>query len=127
MIASDAQRARLFNEEVTRHQCPVHGVARRTTREVSIHESDIPAGDWVWLIYASACRDERVYQTPLSFVSTEMAHLILRLAVESIIASVHPSLVSSERSCSRSSVRVFRHIRTGPDVSSCTTIACLAR
>jgi cytochrome P450 len=67
MIASDPQRARRFNEEVTRHQCPVHGVARQTTREVSIHESHIPAGDWVWLIYASACRDERIYPEPAEF------------------------------------------------------------
>ena len=66
-IASDPRRARRFNEEVTRHQCPVHGVARRTTRNVRLHERDIPAGDWVWLIYASACRDERIYADPDEF------------------------------------------------------------
>lgn len=67
LIASHPGRARRFNEEVTRHQCPVHGVARRTTREIRIHGSQIPAGDWVWLIYASACRDERIYPEPDEF------------------------------------------------------------
>lgn len=48
-------------EEFLRLTSPVQGLARTTTRDVTIHETTIPAGRKVLLLYASANRDERHY------------------------------------------------------------------
>lgn len=48
-------------EEFLRLTSPVQGLARTTTRDVTIHSTTIPAGRKVLLLYASANRDERHY------------------------------------------------------------------
>ena len=48
-------------EEFLRLTAPVQGLARTTTREVTLHDTTIPAGRKVLLLYASANRDERQY------------------------------------------------------------------
>jgi cytochrome P450 len=48
-------------EEFLRLTSPVQGLARTTTRDVTIAERTIPAGRKVMLLYASANRDERQY------------------------------------------------------------------
>lgn len=62
------QRARLLAEpdlvpgaieELLRLTCPVQGLARTTTRPVTLHGTEIPAGRKVVLLYASANRDPR--------------------------------------------------------------------
>jgi hypothetical protein len=48
-------------EEFLRLTSPVQGLARTTTRDVTLHGRTIPAGRKVLLLYASANRDERAY------------------------------------------------------------------
>lgn len=48
-------------EEFLRLTSPVQGLARTTTRDVTLHDTTIPAGRKVLLLYASANRDERQY------------------------------------------------------------------
>jgi len=48
-------------EEFLRLTSPVQGLARTTTRDVTIQATAIPAGRKVLLLYASANRDERHY------------------------------------------------------------------
>ena len=48
-------------EEFLRLTSPVQGLARTTTRDVTVHDTTIPAGRKVLLLYASANRDERQY------------------------------------------------------------------
>ena len=48
-------------EEFLRLTSPVQGLARTTTRAVTLHGTTIPAGRKVLLLYASANRDERQY------------------------------------------------------------------
>ena len=48
-------------EEFLRLTAPVQGLARTTTRDVTLHGSTIQAGRKVLLLYASANRDERQY------------------------------------------------------------------
>lgn len=48
-------------EEFLRMTSPVQGLARATTRDVELHDTIIPAGRKVLLLYGSANRDEREY------------------------------------------------------------------
>ncbi len=48
-------------EEMLRLVCPVQGLARTTTRDVTIDGTTIPAGRKVLLLYASANRDDREF------------------------------------------------------------------
>jgi cytochrome P450 family 130 len=48
-------------DEFLRLTCPVQGLARTVTRDVTIGNTTIPAGRRVLLLYASANRDEREY------------------------------------------------------------------
>jgi len=48
-------------EELLRLTSPVQGLARTTTRDVTLHGATIPAGRKVLLLYGSANRDERQY------------------------------------------------------------------
>ncbi|AFJ34253.1 cytochrome P450 [Mycobacterium sp. MOTT36Y] len=48
-------------EELLRMTSPVRGLARTTTREVTIGDTTIPAGRRALLLYGSANRDERQY------------------------------------------------------------------
>ncbi|HTY35224.1 cytochrome P450, partial [Mycobacterium sp.] len=48
-------------EELLRLTSPVQGLARTTTRDVALHDTTVPAGRKVMLLYGSANRDERQY------------------------------------------------------------------
>jgi cytochrome P450 len=48
-------------EEFLRLTSPVQGLARTTTRDVTIADTTVPAGRKVFLLYGSANRDERQY------------------------------------------------------------------
>jgi cytochrome P450 len=48
-------------EELLRMTSPVQGLARSTTRDVTVRETTIPAGRRVLLLYGSGNRDERQY------------------------------------------------------------------
>jgi cytochrome P450 len=51
-------------EELLRYESPVQGLARATTRDVTLHGTTIPAGDQVLLLYGSANHDETVFADP---------------------------------------------------------------
>ena len=48
-------------EELLRYESPVQGLARATTRDVTLHDVTIPEGDQVLLLYGSANHDEAVF------------------------------------------------------------------
>jgi cytochrome P450 len=50
-------------EEFLRLTSPVQGLARTTTRDVTIGDTTVPAGRKVFLLYGSANRDERQFGT----------------------------------------------------------------
>ncbi|MCU1643334.1 MAG: cytochrome [Nocardia sp.] len=50
-------------EEFLRMTSPVQGLARAATRDVELHDTTIPAGRKVLLLYGSANRDEREFGT----------------------------------------------------------------
>ena len=54
-------------EELLRLYSPYRGFARTVTRDVELHGRTIPAGEPVTMVYASANRDERVFDDPDSF------------------------------------------------------------
>lgn len=54
-------------EEVLRWTCPVACFARTTARDVELAGQRIPKGDVLALLYASANRDERVFEAPFEF------------------------------------------------------------
>ena len=51
-------------EELLRFVSPVQGLARCTTRDVTLHGTTIPAGDQVLVLYGSANHDEAVFASP---------------------------------------------------------------
>jgi cytochrome P450 len=51
-------------EELLRYESPVQGLARTTTREVTVADTTMPAGDQVLLLYGSANHDETVFPDP---------------------------------------------------------------
>jgi cytochrome P450 len=51
-------------EELLRYVSPVQGLARCTTRDVTLHGTVIPAGDQVLLLYGSANHDPTSFADP---------------------------------------------------------------
>jgi cytochrome P450 len=51
-------------EEILRFVSPVQGLARTTTRDVTLHGETIPAGDQVLVLYGSANHDPDAYPNP---------------------------------------------------------------
>ena len=63
-LATQPELVPAFVEEVLRFESPVVGLARTTTRDVTMHDVTIPAGGRVQVLYAAANRDEREFATP---------------------------------------------------------------
>ncbi len=61
LLAADPHLIPDAVEEFLRLTSPVQGLARTATRDVTVHDTTIPAGRKVLLLYASANRDERQY------------------------------------------------------------------
>ncbi|MGO4202149.1 cytochrome P450 [Rhodococcus sp. TAF43] len=61
LLLDDPSRINVAIEELLRLTSPVQGLARTTTRDVTIDDVPIPAGRKVLLVYGSANRDPRVY------------------------------------------------------------------
>jgi cytochrome P450 len=63
-------------EELLRYVSPVQGLARVTTRDVTLHGVTIPAGDQVLVLYGAANHDPVVYRDPerLDFDREPRAH-----------------------------------------------------
>ena len=60
-------------EEVLRYEAPVQVTKRVTTREVRIHDATVPEGAEVFLVLASANRDDRRWDRPECFDVTREA------------------------------------------------------
>lgn len=66
-LRRNPQRIPAAVEEFIRLYSPYRGFARTTTRDVELHGRVIPEGDPVTMVYASANRDERVFDDPDTF------------------------------------------------------------
>jgi cytochrome P450 len=64
-------------EEVLRYESPVQHLTRVTTRDVELAGTTVPSGSRVFLLYASANRDERQFDRPdeLDFERPRFRHL----------------------------------------------------
>jgi cytochrome P450 len=54
-------------EEVVRWTSPVNHMKRRVTRDYELRGQKLRAGDWLVMFYASANRDEEVFEAPFEF------------------------------------------------------------
>jgi cytochrome P450 len=66
-VTADPSRIPAVVEEMLRMDPPLHLDARKTTRDVTIGDTDIPAGGLVWLVIAAANRDPREFADPARF------------------------------------------------------------
>ena len=62
-------------EEILRWGCPVMQFRRTTTKDVVLHDVEIPAGDAVVMWHISANRDEEVFEDPYRFDITRDPNL----------------------------------------------------
>jgi cytochrome P450 len=63
-LAESPERWPRALEELLRFISPVQGLARCTTRDVTLHDVTIPEGDQVLVLYGSANHDESAYPNP---------------------------------------------------------------
>jgi cytochrome P450 len=63
-LRQDRSIVPVFVEEVLRLEAPVGGLFRRATTDITVGATTIPEGDHVWVLYASANRDEDRFQCP---------------------------------------------------------------
>ncbi|MBW2271075.1 MAG: cytochrome P450 [Deltaproteobacteria bacterium] len=77
LLIREPDRMKTAVEEFLRFDPPVQGLARTTTQDVEMHGQKIPEGSKVLLLFASANRDERVFEDPDRFDITrqENPHL----------------------------------------------------
>ena len=66
-VAGEPDKAALVVEEALRLAAPAQGMFRVATRDTSLSGVSIPAGGTVILLYASANRDDAVFETPDAF------------------------------------------------------------
>jgi cytochrome P450 len=66
-LRADPSVAELAAEEVVRWTTPVNHFSRTATRDYVLRGEHIKAGDSVALFYASANRDEEIYEDPFTF------------------------------------------------------------
>lgn len=66
-LRADPNLVRGAIEESLRHEPPIQGFFRNTTRELSVAGGNIPKGSKVLLLYAAANRDQRKYPAPDEF------------------------------------------------------------
>ena len=119
-------------EELLRHTSPVQGLARSTTREVTLHGVTIPAGDQVLVLYGSANHDERVFPDPerldldrevrnhwtfgqgIHFcLGNAVARLEVRVALEELLARI-PDYVVDEPGVVRNQLVPTRGVARAP-------------
>jgi len=105
-LADDPTRIPVAIEEMLRFESPVQSLARRATRDVSLHGVEIPAGSEVRLMWGAANRDDREFGSADLFefdrsirrhlgfghgihfcLGTRLARLEARVAFEEILAA----------------------------------------
>jgi hypothetical protein len=119
-------------EELLRHESPVQGLARTTTRDVELHGVTIPAGDQVLILYGSANHDENVFPNPdvldlerdarshWTFgrgihhcLGNAAARLEVRVALE-LLLEAHPDFAVDERGIVRNQLVPTRGVVHAP-------------
>ncbi len=119
-------------EELLRFGSPVQGLARSTTRDVSLHGVTIPAGDQVLVLYGSANHDEEAFPNPdvLDFerdvrshwtfgsgihfcLGNAVARLEVRIALEELLAAI-PEYALDETGVLRNQLVPTRGIAHAP-------------
>lgn len=68
-----------FVEETIRWEAPVKHFMRTATRDTQIRGIDILKDDWMMVSFASACRDEEIYENPFAFDVTRKPNRHLAL------------------------------------------------
>lgn len=66
-LQADRSLVPAFVEETLRHDSPVQRTTRRCTRDTTLGDVELRAGDWLEVGVASANRDEDVYEDPGDF------------------------------------------------------------
>jgi cytochrome P450 len=76
-LADDPSLLPAALEESLRIESPTQLLPRRTTRDVELHDTVIPAGTRVLLVWGAANRDEREFERPEQFIArrAESRHL----------------------------------------------------
>ncbi len=72
LLATKADMAPLFVEEVLRYEPPVHFTFRTATADIDINGMHIPKGSTVYLLLAAANRDGQRFDEPDVFVATRL-------------------------------------------------------
>lgn len=67
LLRAGAATPAMATEEALRHNPPIQGFYREAAQDVDLHGTTIKAGTRVLLLWASANRDERVYDAPERF------------------------------------------------------------
>jgi cytochrome P450 len=63
-LRDDPSAIPVFVEEVLRFEPPVQGLFRQAMRDTTVGGVPIAQGEFVWLVYGSANRDEAQFPTP---------------------------------------------------------------
>jgi hypothetical protein len=119
-------------EELLRFESPVQGLARTTTRDVTLHGVTIPTGDQVLVLYGSANHDETVFPDPdvldlerevrshWTFgrgihhcLGNAVARLEVRVALE-VLLERHPEYAVDERGVVRNQLVPTRGVAHAP-------------
>ncbi|POX40230.1 cytochrome P450 [Streptomyces sp. Ru73] len=66
-VLEDPELAGNLVDEGARWVSPTHHLVRRASRDVTVGDTEVAAGDWVCVWVASANRDERVFPHPYTF------------------------------------------------------------
>ena len=66
-IAEDPKLIAKLIEETMRHESPLRGYWRRTTKTTTLDGVEIPKGQWLWLRLSAAHYDECAYTNPEKF------------------------------------------------------------
>lgn len=63
-LMDDPKLLPLAREEFVRYFSPIHGLARNVTKDVTIGDAHLEAGDPVYLAWAAANRDPEIFENP---------------------------------------------------------------
>jgi hypothetical protein len=122
-VRSDMALVPMLVEETMRYEAPAQGLFRVTTRDVELHDAQIPAGSIVQLMFASANRDESHFEQPDAYrvtransrdqlgfghgphlcIGAELARMEMRVATEVFLSRARHFRVVGD-------VPLYRHV-----------------
>lgn len=132
-LRADPEEIPAFVEECLRVEPPGIGNLRRTTREVTLGEVTLPPGATLTLLWASANRDDEIFDDPDTFTLHRpniRQHLAFgrgpHVCLGSAVARMEARIVLEELLARTSAVRVFQPeggVRFTPSMSVRRTVA----